>query len=67
MCHLFRQRLSQLSHLGNQWVMKQPADYRNPQGNKSFTLRIMDKVGRSYGEFNVPFTCGDTCHVNTDA
>lgn len=47
--------------------MKQPADYRNPQGNKSFTLRIMDKVGRSYGEFNVPFTCGDTCHVNTDA
>lgn len=64
---MFRQKLSQLTHLGNQWVMKQPVDYRSPEDGKKFSVRITDKHGRSYGEFMVPFTCGESCRVNTDA
>ena len=47
--------------------MKQPVDYRSPEDGKKFSVRITDKHGRSYGEFMVPFTCGESCRVNTDA
>lgn len=48
--------------------MQEPDDYRNPQGAKSFTVRVTDVNGKVYGEYDVPFTCGDkSCETSADA
>lgn len=61
-------RLGQLNHLSNMWVMKEPDDYRSPEGRKSFMVRVTDVDGQSYGEFDVDFSCGDSvCGTSTDA
>lgn len=63
-----RREVNRMGHLGNMWLMNQPEDYRNPQGGKKITVRVKDMNGRSYGEFTIPFTCGDqACYVSRDA
>jgi hypothetical protein len=60
--------VSQLNHLGNMYVMEQPADYCSPPAPKSITVRVYDVDNALYGEFEVEFSCGDSvCNPSKDA
>lgn len=58
-----------VSWLGQQWSLAQPADYRSADGVRAFEVRVTDVDGKPYGTYRVDFPCPEdgACGGNTDA